>query len=144
MTKEEKELLLVDLSARIPYGVILRQYNSGNNGYINNCGETVDIQLSDMIHSIFESGFLAIRPYLRSLSDMTEEEKNYLSIKYIWRINCGQIKIRYHSEGYWDEDTECSTDEYIRLFDWLNAHHFDYRDLIDKGLAIKAPEGMYN
>jgi len=27
--------------------------------------------------------------------------------------------------------------------DWYNAHHFDYRGLIEKGLAIEAPEGMY-
>jgi hypothetical protein len=32
----------------------------------------------------------------------------------------------------------------VKLIDWLNAHHFDYRGLIDKGLAIEAPEGMYN
>ena len=29
-------------------------------------------------------------------------------------------------------------------FDWLNAHHFDYRDLIPIGLALPATEGMYN
>jgi hypothetical protein len=29
------------------------------------------------------------------------------------------------------------------LGDWLNAHHFDYRGLIEKGLALEAPEGMY-
>ena len=28
--------------------------------------------------------------------------------------------------------------------DYLNSHHFDYRGLIKKGLALKAPEGMYN
>ena len=28
--------------------------------------------------------------------------------------------------------------------DWLNAHHFDYRDLIEKGLALEAPKDMYN
>ena len=26
---------------------------------------------------------------------------------------------------------------------WLNAHHFDYRGLIERGLALEAPEGMY-
>jgi hypothetical protein len=31
----------------------------------------------------------------------------------------------------------------LETFDWLNAHHFDYRGLIEKGLALEAPEGMY-
>jgi hypothetical protein len=31
----------------------------------------------------------------------------------------------------------------IKIFDWLNSHHFDYRGLIEKGLAIEAPDGMY-
>jgi hypothetical protein len=34
-------------------------------------------------------------------------------------------------------------DEISKLIDWLNAHHFDYRGLIEKGLAIEAPSGMY-
>ena len=29
------------------------------------------------------------------------------------------------------------------VIDWLNAHHFDYRDLIDKGLALEAPTDIY-
>ena len=70
-------------------------------------------------------------------------EKKELSINYRWKISCGQIEIRYHSEGYWDDDTSCSTNEYLKLIDWLNSHHFDYRGLIEKGLALPAPEGMY-
>ena len=31
----------------------------------------------------------------------------------------------------------------LDVIDWLNAHHFDYRGLIEKGLAIKAPEVIY-
>ena len=31
-----------------------------------------------------------------------------------------------------------------KIVDWLNSHHFDYRGLIEKGLALPAPEGMYN
>jgi hypothetical protein len=84
-----------------------------------------------------------IKPYLRSLSSMTEEEKKELSKKYNWRIGNGQIQIRYHSQGCWDDETECLTEEYIILFDWLNKHHFDYRELIKKGLALEVPEDMY-
>lgn len=32
----------------------------------------------------------------------------------------------------------------IEGLDWLNEHHFDYRGLIEKGLAIEAPNDMYN
>ena len=62
------------------------------------------------------------KPYLRPMSSMTEEEiKEY------------QAFFNYDGVEY--------PEEYI---DWLNAHHFDYRGLIEKGLALKAPEGIYN
>jgi hypothetical protein len=38
----------------------------------------------------------------------------------------------------------CSNDNSFVLFDWYNKNHFDYRGLIEIGLAIEAPEGMYN
>jgi hypothetical protein len=37
-----------------------------------------------------------------------------------------------------------SIDESIKLIDWLNVHHFDYRGLIPMGLALEAPKDMYN
>lgn len=58
------------------------------------------------------------KPYLRPMSSMTEEEE-----------------IEYESIKGWRNEWE--------LVDWLNAHHFDYRGLIEKGLAIEAPKGMY-
>jgi len=39
-------------------------------------------------------------------------------------------------------DLICNCQNY-EVVDWLNAHHFDYRGLIEKGLALEAPEGMY-
>ncbi len=137
MTQEEKDLLLRDLLPRLQYEVKIHTWygeivtsdiNTFSIGY-----DEIDIeQLAEM------------KPYLRSLSSMTEEEKKELSKKYVWNIWTGQIQIRYHSQGCWDDETECPTEEYIELFNWLNAHHFDYRRLIEKGLAIEAPEGMYN
>ena len=59
---------------------------------------------------------------LRPMSSMTEEEKRDY-----------QAFFNYDGVEY--------PEEYI---DWLNAHHFDYRGLIEKGLALEAPEGMYN
>ena len=56
--------------------------------------------------------------YLRPMSSMTEEEKD----EYDRLVMCN---------ASWVVD------------DWLNEHHFDYRGLIKKGLALEAPEGMY-
>ena len=54
MTQEEKELLLKDLCGRLFTGVILKQYNCINN-YVNDCGDTINISLSEMIIPIFET-----------------------------------------------------------------------------------------
>lgn len=122
MTQEEKELLLKDLCGRLFTGVILKQYNCINN-YVNDCGDTTDISLSEMIIPIFERGFLSFRPYLRPMSSMTVEEK-----------------FEYNGfDGYIFSD-----EDVIIKIDWLNKHHFDYRGLIQKGLALEAPKDMYN
>lgn len=123
MTNEK--LLLVDLSARLPYEVILLAPN----------GRTICVTDGNTAAELFvEEGW---KPYLRPMSSMTEEEKRELSAKYNWSIRGNDISIRYHSEGYWDDDTECPTNEYLNLFDWLNAHHIDYRGLIERNLAIE-------
>ena len=75
-----------------------------------------------------------IKPYLRSMSSMTEDEerqyrKTQDKISIQWD-DCGQ------SIGYVYVNT-------IKTYDWLNKNHFDYRNLIKKSLAIIAPEGMY-
>lgn len=62
-----------------------------------------------------------IRPYLRKLSSMTKDE----GIEYCIYLCCKDSILDYET------------------IDWLNAHHFDYRGLIEKGLALEAPEGMY-
>ena len=68
-------------------------------------------------------------PYLRPMSSMTETEVlEYISLKESIVASDG---ITYAFETY-------------KSIDWLNAHHFDYRNLIEKGLAIEAPEGRYN
>lgn len=150
MTQEDRELLLKDLCARLPYGVKCKV-----NYIINNettYGEDVESECIDTIKRIsfdtysvytewlgYESDIEDIKPYLRPMSSMTKEERKELSKRYNWRIN-GVIQIRHHSDSYWDDDTECSTEDYLWLFDWLNSHHFDYRGLIPKGLAIEVTE----
>jgi hypothetical protein len=117
MTQEEKELLLVDLCARLPYNIIM------NGKLTNNIGR-------DNIDFVLEPALLAAaiacgcKPYLRPMSSMTDEEKK----EYDHRLECMFYDTMY--------DDAFATD-------WLNAHHFDYRGLIKKGLALEAPKEMY-
>ena len=132
MTQEDKDLLLKDLCARLPYGVILRQYSCIKD-YYHNSGETIDIPLNELIHPIFERGFLAIRPYLRPMSSMTEEEK----VEYYNTMD-KETQRNYPNSCDFSESVYYSNT--IKTFDWLNVHHFDYRGLIEKGLAIAVTE----
>ena len=120
MTQNDNELLLKDLCARLPYGVILKVYHSAKN-YINDCGETEDEHLGNLIQSIFIEGFIWFRPYLRPMSSMTEEERK---------------EHNSHRLSKWSTYSEYCAN----IVDWLNAHHFDYRGLIEKGLAIAVTE----
>lgn len=134
MTQEDKQLLLKDLCARLPYGVKCAFY--GSHGVIPSNIIKIDVENETVSHKpegqslvyfhFVESG--NIKPYLRPMSSMTEEERR----EYDKLI----AKCIYDPEAYF-------FDNYDRLYDWLNSHHFDYRGLIDKSLAIVAPEEMY-
>ena len=129
MTQEEKELLFKDLCARLPYGVKVKT-NRGSEiieGLAPFCHNKVKIALNlDWSLSISD-----YTPYLRPMSSMTEEEKEEYKTISIW----GEVR---ESKAHYTDI--CPT---IEGYDWLNAHHFDYRNLIEKGLALQAPEGMY-
>lgn len=117
MTQENRNLLLIDLLGRLPYGVKVLI--------------SLDIRRElglDIIHNFIYNNVCGVRPYLRPMSDMTEEERRELG------------KIPAITE-YIDE-TQPNVPNYIEVarpeqLDWLNAHHFDYRELIPKGLAIE-------
>ena len=115
MTQEDKNLLLKDLCARLPYHVKCQMEDD----FIINDSPLYDYILSEKHLELFRNhkGFY-IRPYLRSLSSMTEEEKKEYNHMY-------DVYVGYESMY--------ST---INMFDWLNKNHFDYRGLIPKGLAI--------
>ena len=122
MKQKDKELLLKDLTARMLYGVCVHIiYKEGEPCY----GKLTPRDIQWFIDSKIEN----IKPYLRPMSSMTEEERNILC-SFIYGIEQVylEIGIKYCAEA----------------LDWLNARHFDYRGLIEKGLALEAPEGMYN
>ena len=137
MTQEDKKLLLIDLCARLLYGPIIRVSD----------WTPLDTELKVGHISRLMNEDLKIKPYLRPLSSMTEEEKEDLKSKCIhteteedWEgVRCDvwgiQILDKYDTER-WDNPIWASTIN-MDAIDWLNAHHFDYRGLIEKGLAIK-------
>lgn len=119
MKQEDKELLLQDLSARLSYKVMC---------FVE--GKDKVYKLKGIIKHRglwwFEfDGFRSIeaKPYLRPMSSMTEEEKN----EYLNTFKKSII-------GTDEEDGRVWT---VSSIDWLNKHYFDYRGLIEKGLAIE-------
>jgi hypothetical protein len=132
MEQEDKELLIKEISARLPYGVKLwTRFKDKKDPLdifsINTRGWVSFWETNSQLDYLFVTD---CRLYLRPLSSMTEEEK----------------------AEYEELEKQCEslpTFAYISvskciLFDWLNAHHFDYRNLIEKRLALVAPDGMYN
>lgn len=112
MTQEEKFLLLQDICARLPYNFV---YCYCNAPFAN--GEPIvltPVVISNLMNAAED---LVIKPYLRLMSNMTKEERN-----------------KYHSYCYYYYGTYFDSTDSI---DWLNAHHFDYRGLIELGLAIE-------
>lgn len=118
MTKEDKNLLLKDLCARLPYWVKIS---------VNNKVES--LQGINVLDNVVEYGsFLScdiedVKPYLFPLSSMTEEQR------FEYHNNCDIGLTECGDALYYD----CA-----ESIDWLNKNHFDYRSLIPKGLAIDA------
>ena len=115
MTKEDKQLLLKDLCGRLPHGVIV-QYK-GHNTIIKNkllTGSDLDCNME------------YYKPFLRPMSSMVVEE--FKEFKDTWEYLKHRPDVCVLS---------------VASYDWLNKKMLDYRGLIEKGLAIEAPEGMY-
>lgn len=122
MTTEDKELLLKDLCARLPYQVVVSYKNSDTGEAYN---QILDPMVYSLVQYIPHVGGLVIKPYLRPMSSMTKEEA----------IRFQGFKIRAVNS--------INIPNSIKMIDWLLSHHFDFRGLISKGLALEAPEGMY-
>lgn len=113
MTQEEKQLLLQDLCARLPYGIFVKDGR-------NKLDDDPVIYTADYHPCINDC-----KPFLRPMSSMTEEEKKEFQ-EYVFESNeIGDIVT-------------------LDASDWLNKKMFDYRGLIPMGLALEAPEDMYN
>ena len=118
MTQEEKELLLKDLCARLPYGVKVKSvFINPDTKEHKSCGiEVFDATSILMIRD----GLGEFKPYLFPLSSMSEEQKEE------YDLICSMSMF------------DMSESDAVKLIDWLNKNHFDYRGLIEKSLALDA------
>lgn len=133
MTQEEKELLLKDLCGRLPYGVKCQiDYDNeedtdlGIERYCDDrivsvCIETEEIGLYEASEYFYPN---EIKPYLRPMSSMTEEEET------LFRCELPAI-------------AKTDAQLVVMRMELFLKGHLDFNHLIEKGLAIEAPEGMY-
>lgn len=128
MTEEEKRLLFQDLVARLPYTPMVNL--RGKAGYdrklVSVHRYTTRSEFEIVVNSDDDEDYMPhnfeidiVKPYLRPMTDMTENER-------------------------WDYDYKRENHTEWEAYDYLNSIHIDYRGLIGRGLALPAPDGMYN
>ena len=134
MTQEEKDLLLKDICARLPYGVKIVIQDTFKYSIVSREYHVLDVSIfSDIFCFNYEKfdkrmkkamrerpNDIVIKPYLFPLSNMTEEQKKEFdtTLKY----------LPAEEINFWTLNT----------YDWCDKNHFDYRGLIPKGLALDA------
>ena len=130
MTKEQKELLIKDLYARMPYGIKAEiKYYDGvyKLQAIYTDGTTyVTRDVGNPIETYFED----CKPYLIPLSSMTEEQKRDLTNLFNCTVVITEWEIVF--PNYYDSNM----DNWNKVFNWCYKNHFDCNDLIPLGLAI--------
>ena len=137
MTQEDKQLLLKDLCVRLPYGVKFPYHiDEDSNHRECDCVATMDTISEDTVEFTYdENGKIRdwscvvkeVKPYLRPMSSMTEEEKLKLDDM---EFEIAHLKFTTYAH-------ECM------ILDYLYSRHLDVRGLIPMGLALEAPEDMY-
>lgn len=127
ITQEDKELLLIDLCARLPYQPLCKKVDIEDD--FCECDAPLGYSLRDLVDNK-----IIIKPYLRPMSSMTEEEYNdmfhqfYLTQEEFFK-NCSNA----------DTIGKIIGNDMV-IYDWLLKNHFDFRGLIPSGLAIAVTE----
>ena len=153
MAQEEKELLLKDLCSRVlyrPKGVFLHKlYDPEEVEVIGYNGKWVEVHRKGDFDEI---PIELVRLYLRPMYSITQEELKELNDKY---GNIAYFFMQdppyYHGlQAQHSDIGSIEISEFSEIYDWLDAHYFDYRivpstgnRLIESGLALEAPKGMY-
>ena len=129
MDPKDKGLLFIDVCAKYPYGLVVKMDDKtlcvddilfrGNENYFT---------LKSEDKTYVGVSIDRFKPYLRSVVNMTDTERaEYMATFDNYKTTIG-INIPYPT---------------YTTYDWLNKHHFDFRGLIKKGLALEAPDNIY-
>ena len=126
MEQTDKDLLLKDLSERLPYGVVVK--TPQGDGYINEIslgifGHELGVNIKATERTRFK--LEECKPYLRTLDSMNKEEYK---------------EWQYYKNAIVESCDERLEERIRELHDWFDANKFDYRGLIHKGLAVEATE----
>ena len=121
MTREDKDLLLKDLCAKLPYGVKAKYYGAAEECECCDIIEGIYPMDNEIVIGQYALSVDNIKPYLFPLSSMTKKQKKEYAHILVMSSNlaCSQLI---------GETTQ----------DWFNKYHFDYRGLIPMGLALDA------
>lgn len=144
MTQEEKELLIKDLCARLPYSGVQIHISYADGFKYDKTLTYEDVKNYSQLPACSTT---IVKPYLRPMSSMTEKEKD----EFLLFFPFCRGDMYFDVKNACVEVFECPNEitlypfwDNVRLIDWLNKKMFDYRGLIPNGLALEAKEGMYN
>ena len=131
MKQEDKDLLLKDLCARLPYGVKMNHIADDEHS-----PKTLIGIAKDMITLSSSAGYSCVdmehyKPYLFPLSSMTEEQNDS------WR-DAFMNDLAMSASINYPESEKYLVLSHVKSMQWLYENHFDVNGLIDKGLAIDA------
>ena len=124
MTEENKQLLLKDLSSRLPYKITV-QFKDGSRRHLVGLTPAGIAILSGDKRPITTS-IENIQPLLRDMEDMTQEQEFEYE---------DTLEVTYYMNG------NRAYNMTSKSIDWLNEHDFDYRGLLEKGLARHKESG---
>lgn len=170
MTQNETDIIKREVAARLPYGLMVK-YDLGNSYpypkigcvYLWHHNGFCSIYMVDKypenwfppVKSESVCHWENVRPYLRPLTEMTEQERisfyeyclGYNDDDFAELTKFGndiQPPFTQFATGYALIENVYRFSDIAHISEWFNQHHFDYTNLIGRGLALTAPEGMYN
>lgn len=141
MTQEQKDLLFKDLCARLPYNPMV-EYKGKTYNVLGVTHERLILCKPFMSYTCDELPLVEeVKPYLFPLSSMTVEQLKEIQ-EIIGNPNEACISVNTLGLELWlnpvGTDPSIWIDSVFEIQDWLNAHHFDFRGLIEKSLALDA------